>query len=102
MRLPRLSCAILLSVALRGQSPAPNCLLERALKLHQAGDFPEAVREYQVCVAAEPGRAEVRSNLGAALVRLGRYQEAIEQYQAALKTAPPQIVQQLRLNLALA
>jgi tetratricopeptide (TPR) repeat protein len=51
---------------------------------------------------ADPNRAEARSNLGAVLARLGRFQEAIDQYQAALKVAPPQIASQLRFNLALA
>jgi Flp pilus assembly protein TadD len=72
------------------------------LELHRAGDLAAAVREYQACVAADPHRAETRSNLGAVLVRLGRFQEAIDQYQAALQVAPPQIASQLRFNLALA
>jgi tetratricopeptide (TPR) repeat protein len=72
------------------------------MELHQAGDFPKAAQEYQACVAAYPNRAEVRSNFGAVLVRLGNYVEAIEQYQAALKVASPAIAPQLRLNLALA
>lgn len=76
--------------------------MDRAVQLHQAGEFPAAIREYQACIAAEPNRAEARSNLGAILARLGRYQEAIEQYQAALKVAAPEIAPRLRFNLALA
>jgi Flp pilus assembly protein TadD len=53
-------------------------------------------------VGVDPNRAETRSNLGTALVRLGRFQEAIDQYQAALKMAAPEIASQLRFNLALA
>ena len=45
---------------------------------------------------------EARSNLGAVLAKLGRYQEAIDQYQAALKVAPPDVAPRLRFNLALA
>lgn len=70
--------------------------------MHQAGEYSAAVREYEACVAAEPGRAETRSNLGAVLVKLGRYEEAIEQYKVALKTASSQIRPQLHLNLGLA
>ena len=36
-------------------------------------------------------RVDARSNLGAVLVKLGRYQDAIEQYQEALKIAPPDV-----------
>ena len=43
---------------------------------------------------------EVRANLGAALVHLGRYDEAITQYRAALAKLPDNAG--LRLNLALA
>jgi tetratricopeptide (TPR) repeat protein len=70
--------------------------------LHQAGDLSAAIREYQACIAAEPNRAEARSNLGAILAKQGRYQEAIEQYQAALRVATPEIAPRLRFNLALA
>jgi tetratricopeptide (TPR) repeat protein len=60
------------------------------------------MREYQACIAAEPNRVEARSNLGAVLVKLGRYQDAIDQYQAALKIAAPDVAPRLRFNLALA
>ena len=60
------------------------------------------MREYQACIAAEPNRVEARSNLGAVLVKLGRYQDAIGQYQAALPLASPDLVPRLRFNLALA
>ena len=60
------------------------------------------MREYQACIAAEPNRVEARSNLGAVLVKLGRYQEAIDQYQAALKIASADVAPRLRFNLALA
>jgi tetratricopeptide (TPR) repeat protein len=93
---------MLFVTALRGQTPQSGCDLGRALELHQAGDFANAALAYQACVDADPGRSETRSNLGAVLVRLGQFQRAIDQYQAALKTAPAQIAPQLRFNLALA
>src|SRR5262245_473231 len=87
---------------LRGQTPPSGCAMDRAIQLHRAGDWDGAIREYQGCVAAQPNLAEVRSNLGAVLAKAGRYQEAIEQYRAALRVAPPRIVPSLRFNLALA
>ncbi len=83
------------------QAPS-GCALDRAIELHQAGNLMDAMREYQACISAEPNRVEARSNLGAVLVKLGRYQEAIDQYGAALRVATPDIAPKLRFNLALA
>jgi tetratricopeptide (TPR) repeat protein len=92
-----------LSIAtLSGQTPPPGCALDRAIQLHQAGDLTAAIREYQACIAADPDRVEARSNLGAILAKLGRYQEAIDQYQVALKVAAAEIAPRLHFNLALA
>lgn len=74
----------------------------KALELHRAGDFEGAIREYQNCLQAEPDKIEARSNLGAALARVGRYGEATEQYRLALQRATPQSAVPLRMNLALA
>jgi Flp pilus assembly protein TadD len=95
-------CFILLATTLRSQTAPSGCNLSRALELHRAGDFAGAASEYQTCVAVDPGRAETRSNLGAVLVRLGRFQEAIDQYRVALNVATGQVASQLRFNLALA
>jgi tetratricopeptide (TPR) repeat protein len=99
--LNRLSLALFVAT-LNGQTPPSGCVLSRAIQLHQAGEWDAAIREYRVCIAADPGRAETRSNLGAILAKLGRYQEAIDQYRAALNVATPDIAPRLRFNLALA
>jgi tetratricopeptide (TPR) repeat protein len=70
--------------------------------LHQAGDLQGAIRAYQDCIAAEPNRVEARSNLGAVFSKLGRYQDAIDQYQTALRLAPRDLAPRLRFNLGLA
>ena len=88
-------------MALRAQ-PQDACAFERAVRLHQAGDLDGAAREYRACIAAEPGRVDARSNLGAVLARQGRYQEAIDQYRQALKLAGPEVAPSLHRNLALA
>ena len=69
----------------RGQTCAPA----EAVRLHQSGDLEGAVRGYRACLAVDPSQIEIRSNLGAALSKLGRYQEAIEQYVEVLRAAPP-------------
>ncbi len=75
-------------------------ILVRAIQLHQAGEFDEAIREYQKYLAIDPGNFVARANLGAALAHQGRYAEAIEEYEKALKIQPGN--PQVELNLALA
>jgi tetratricopeptide (TPR) repeat protein len=97
----RLWVALLLSTLTAITLPA-QCALERAIQLHQSGDLPGAIREYKACIAADPKRVEARSNLGAVLAKLGRYQEAIDEYRAALNLAPADLAPRLKFNLALA
>jgi tetratricopeptide (TPR) repeat protein len=84
------------------QSVTGGCDFNAALRFHQAGDLSAAAAGYEACLATQPGRVDVRSNLGAVFAGLGRYQDAIGQYLEALKSAPPDIAQRLRFNLALA
>ncbi|HUB81559.1 MAG TPA: tetratricopeptide repeat protein [Bryobacteraceae bacterium] len=81
------------------QSPNPQQLFHDALAAQQRGDDALAVQKYRELLRSYPDSLEVRANLGAALARLDRYDEAIEQYKAVLarKDMPG-----LRLNLALA
>ena len=72
----------------------------RATQLHQSGDIERAIRGYESILVKHPERVDVRSNLGAAYSRLGRYEEAIAQYQQALKLDSRNDT--IRFNLALA
>jgi tetratricopeptide (TPR) repeat protein len=82
--------ALLSTARAQNGNPAPSAdenperRLARAVQLHQSGDLEGAIREYQAYLTLRPERVEARSNLGAALARLGRYTEAIEQYKRAL------------------
>jgi len=85
-------------------------VLANAVQLHQAGDFEGAIRAYQIFLTASPNdksRVLAYSNLGAALAHLGRYEEAIEQYDKALRAIsdgpgePPEAAG-VRFNLAVA
>ena len=71
-----------------------------ATSLHEAGDIEGAIRGYQTILASHPNRVDVRSNLGAAFSRLGRYEDAIEQYKLAL--LGDNYNQTIRRNLAMA
>lgn len=76
----------------------PERILARAVQSHQSGDIEGAIRDYQAYLALRPERIEARSNLGAALARLGRYGDAIEQYKRALALDGRN--QAIRFNLA--
>ena len=78
----------------------PDDLLAKAVALHQAGDILGAIQYYEAVLDKQPDRAEVRSNLGAAFMKLGRLEDAIKQYRAALEARPD--MTSVRLNLALA
>lgn len=99
--LPLLSVALLGVAVVAAAPPAEDAraLLARALALHQAGDLEGAITAYRESLRLGP-TAEAGSNLGAALAALGRYQEAIEAYRAALAVAPAD--GRIRYNLALA
>ena len=61
---------------------------ERGNELRQEGLFDEAVAEYLLALEAERTSTRVNNNLGLCLVRMGRYAEAVEYYQAALELFP--------------
>jgi tetratricopeptide (TPR) repeat protein len=90
------------AASLRAQTATGGCDFDAAVRLHQAGDLAAAAAAYEACLAAEPGRVDARSNLGAVFAKMGRYQDAIGEYLEALKTAQPVIAPRLRFNLALA
>jgi tetratricopeptide (TPR) repeat protein len=93
--------ALLLAAAgaASAQSASPEQIFRDAVAAQQRGDDALAVRKYQELLKRYPDAVEARANLGAALSKLGRYDEAIEQYKAALLKNGNAA---LRLNLALA
>jgi len=100
-----MSLLVFLLIALPARAQAPDAadferLFARALELHQAGDVLGAIDTYKAALTILPDRADALSNLGAAYVRLGQYDDAIRRYDAALKLEPMNGT--VRLNLALA
>ncbi|MGH9445722.1 MAG: tetratricopeptide repeat protein, partial [Terriglobia bacterium] len=77
-----------------------RAILVRAIQLHQAGKFDQAIREYRKCLALDPENFLARANLGAALAHQGRYTEAIEEYEKALRIRPGNAEVELNLGLA--
>src|SRR5947209_12632066 len=100
-KMVRLLFAAVIGLAAAGaQTTPPEQLFRDAVSAQQRGDDATAIRKYQELLKIRPDVVEARANLGAALSRQGRFDEAIEQYRAALAkdggNAP------LRMNLALA
>ena len=95
----RIVALLIAAGAACAQTPQPEQLFHDALAAQQRGDDALAVRKYRELLKLYPDSLEVRANLGAALAKLNRYDEAIEQYRAALTKKENA---GLRLNLALA
>jgi tetratricopeptide (TPR) repeat protein len=83
-----------------GRADELDTMLAQAASLHQAGDLLGAVEAYRVYLQSVPDRADVRSNLGAALVRLGKVEEGIVEYREAIRVEPGNPAYRLNLGLA--
>jgi tetratricopeptide (TPR) repeat protein len=94
------TCTIVVQAVGQTRSAEVEETFARAMRLHESGDIEGAIRGYQSILAKNPERVDVRSNLGAAYSRLGRYEEAITQYKEALKLDSRNGT--IRFNLALA
>ena len=100
MRIAALISLLLWAAGSPAQTTGADDPLRRAAAAYDAGDTSTAIRLYREFLASHPDAAEIRSNLGAALARDGKFSEAIDEYQAALKQLPNN--QGVRMNLALA
>lgn len=73
--------------------------LERGNRHYRNGRYVEAVREYEKAVAAGDDSPELRYNLGTALIRLGRYEDAERHLRLALREMRPDLRQRAYYNL---
>ncbi len=74
--------------------------LRQGIAAQRQGDLTSAIDDYRRALAIQPGLAEARANLGAALSAAGQFDAAIEEDKRALSSAAGNIA--LRMNLALA
>jgi tetratricopeptide (TPR) repeat protein len=79
-----------------------TALYREAVDRQHQGDLTGAVQLYRQVLEKDPANIAARSNLGASLSGLGRFSEAVPEYQAAIENAPPQVRPLLERNLALA
>ena len=78
----------------------PQDSLREAQAALQSGDVGTAIRLYREFLKSYPDAAEIRSNLGAALVQDGQFAAAVTEYNIALRQLPNNL--RVRMNLALA
>jgi Ca-activated chloride channel homolog len=72
---------------------------ERGNRHYRAGRYEQAVEAYRAALEDGDDRAELRYNLGTALLRLGRYEEAQQFLEAALEDVEPALRQRTLYNL---
>jgi Flp pilus assembly protein TadD len=82
------------------QDATPDQLFQRGIDEQQRGDFPAAIRDYRRFLELRPADVQAKVNLGAALVHVGQFDDAIVIYQSALLTLKDK--NPVLLNLALA
>lgn len=90
---------LLAGLVLLAAAADPRAVYEQAVRLQQHGDCRGAVVQYRIFLDLQPRHAGARSNLGACLAALGRFDEAIGEYRAAVALADHPGI---RRNLALA
>jgi tetratricopeptide (TPR) repeat protein len=74
-----------------GTSPAPPAFLDAAgagALAYTAGNYDEALAQYQAAIERNPDDAESHSNLGQVLVRVNRTAEALPHFDRALQLIP--------------
>lgn len=105
MKHSRVSTILLLAVsaaaAARSQvADDAMVIAQHAFQLQQQGDYAAAADAYRAFVRLRPDEAGAHSNLGAVLVKLGRYDDAIAEYRTAEALLPGD--PRIGLNLGLA
>ena len=98
----RVAVIILGLIATRAYAQAPTAddLLKAAITEQQQGDYQSAIRDYRKVLQLRSDMVEAKVNLGAALSRIGQYDEAIAMYESALPSLAYKAPVILNLGLA--
>lgn len=73
--------------------------LEKGNRLYREGKYAEAAAAYEAALEGGKSSAQLEYNLGTALLRLGRMQEAEQHLRAALRDVEPSLRQRALYNL---
>ncbi|HET9983528.1 MAG TPA: tetratricopeptide repeat protein [Longimicrobiales bacterium] len=73
--------------------------LEKGNRLYRAGKYAEAAAAYEAALEGGKSSPQLEYNLGTALLRLGRMQEAEQHLRAALRDVEPSLRQRTLYNL---
>lgn len=95
-----LVCAVIACSSAFAQNTNLRQLFAAALEAQQRGDNAAAASKYEAILRLDPTMTAAHANLAAALVALKRYDEAIAQYQTALKEVPGNRALELALAIA--
>jgi tetratricopeptide (TPR) repeat protein len=100
----RIAAGVLLAASFVFPAPGQDAaaIYRQGVDLQQQGDLAGAAEAYRKSLAIDGTNLAAHSNLGAALVGLGRFNEAIPEYLKAIEVAPDQFRSLLKRNLALA
>ncbi len=85
MRAALLFC-VLLPAVIAAQEANPDQLFKQAIDEQQHGDFSAAIRDYRKVLELHPDDVQAKVNLGAALVHVRQFDEAIALYGSALSS----------------
>jgi Ca-activated chloride channel family protein len=72
--------------------------IERGNRHYRAGRYTEAVRDYEAALKKGKDTPELRYNLGTALLQLGRFEEADQHLQLAVRGRNPELRQRAHFN----
>lgn len=86
---PTCSILLVLIVAAPAGAVSPGEAVRQGNTLYEAGNFDAAVQQYDAAAQALPDAAAVHFNLGNALFKQQRLDDAVEHYARALTTAAP-------------
>ena len=95
---PAARAAALLAVLILTSGAGPGDV-ERGNRHYRAGRYKEAVEAYEAALRDGNDSRELRYNLGTALLRLGKYDEAEQQFHDALEAVDPDLRERTFYNL---
>jgi len=84
VRFSTIAFFVLTVVSAPAQQLSADQLLSRAIAEQEKGDLQAAIRDYREVLKLRPEAAGAKVNLGAALARVGQFDEAIALYESAL------------------